>query len=86
MLCFVALAVIPGLVLGGCAGSQKPVLYPNAKVQQVGKEQAGREIADGRRLAGEYVQSIAAKDIGKDAAVGGCRVRHYSVMVLASGA
>ncbi|MBI1735697.1 MAG: cell envelope biogenesis protein OmpA [Candidatus Rokubacteria bacterium] len=56
---------------GACAGSQKPVLYPNAKVQEVGREQAERDVDDCRRLAGDYVKNTAAKDIGKDAAVGG---------------
>jgi hypothetical protein len=56
---------------GACARSQKPVLYPNAKVQEVGREQAERDVEDCRRLAGEYVDDSAAKEIGKDAAVGG---------------
>ena len=32
--------------LAGCAHSQSPVLYPNAKLQQVGKEQADRGIGE----------------------------------------
>lgn len=57
--------------LAGCASSQKPVLYPNAHLKQVGSEQAERDIEACRKLAGEYVGNAAAKEIGKDAAIGG---------------
>ncbi len=64
--------VLAGLLaLGGCASSQSPVLYPNAKLKQVGREQAGRDIEECRKLADDYVQSTAAKDVAKGAAVGG---------------
>lgn len=64
--------VLAGLLtLGGCASSQSPVLYPNAKLKQVGSQQAGRDIEECRKLADEYVQSTAAKDIAKGTAVGG---------------
>jgi len=64
--------VLAGLLaLGGCASSQSPVLYPNAKLKQVGREQASRDIEECRKLADDYVQSTAAKDIAKGAAVGG---------------
>ncbi len=64
--------VLAGLLaLGGCASSQSPVLYPNAKLKQVGREQADRDIAECRKLAGDYVQSTAAKDVAKGTAVGG---------------
>ena len=64
--------VLAGLLaLGGCASSQSPVLYPNAKLQQVGREQASRDIEECRKLADDYVQSTAAKDVAKGAAVGG---------------
>jgi outer membrane lipoprotein SlyB len=66
-----ALALAGLLALGGCASSQSPVLYPNARLKQVGREQADRDIAECRRLAGEYVQSTAAKDVAKGTAVGG---------------
>jgi len=64
--------VLAGLLaLGGCASSQSPVLYPNAKLKQVGREQASRDIEECRKLADDYVQSTAAKDVAKGAAVGG---------------
>ena len=64
--------VLAGLLaLGGCASSQSPVLYPNEKLKQAGREQADREITECRKLADAYVQSTAGKDIAKGAAVGG---------------
>jgi predicted GTPase len=42
LLVTVALASLGALA--GCAHSQSPVLYPNAKLQQVGKEQADRDV------------------------------------------
>jgi outer membrane lipoprotein SlyB len=59
------------VALGGCASTQKPVLYPNAKAREVGKEQADRDVEECRKLASEYVNSTAGKDIGKGAAGGG---------------
>jgi hypothetical protein len=57
----------------GCAHSQSPVLYPNAKLEQVGKAQADADIATCRQKADDYVSSGAAtaKEVGKDTAVGG---------------
>lgn len=65
------LALAGLLALGGCASSQSPVLYPNAKLKQVGSQQAGRDIEECRKLADDYVQSTAAKDVAKGTAVGG---------------
>jgi len=58
---------------GGCAHSQSPVLYPNAKLKEAGREQADAEIAACRSLADDYVSSgsATAKEVGKDTAVGG---------------
>ncbi|PYM90569.1 MAG: cell envelope biogenesis protein OmpA [Candidatus Rokuibacteriota bacterium] len=66
-----ALAVVAGLALGACARTQSPVLYPNAKLQEMGKEQADQDIEACRKLADDWVQSTAGKDIAKGAAVGG---------------
>jgi outer membrane lipoprotein SlyB len=57
----------------GCAHSQSPVLYPNAKLEQVGKAQADADIGTCRQKADDYVSSGAAtaKEVGKDTAVGG---------------
>jgi len=58
-------------VIAGCASSKKPVLYPNAKMQQTDRAEVERDIDDCRRLASEYVESTAGKDVAKGAAVGG---------------
>ncbi len=66
--------VLAVVVLGaGCARYQSPVLYPNAKLQTVGKAQAEADIAACRALADDYMTSgtSTAKEIGKDTAVGG---------------
>ena len=69
----VALAVLVIAVptLSACSRAQKPVLYPNAKVKELPREQVEQDIEDCRRLAGEYVESTVGKDIGKGAAGGG---------------
>ena len=54
-----------------CAHSQSPVLYPNAKLQSVGKEQADRDVEACRQLADEYVKNPMAKDAARGGAVGG---------------
>ena len=60
------------LALGGCASSQSPVLYPNAKLRQSGPQQADREVAECRKLADAYVQSTAGRDVAK-----GCESRKH---------
>ena len=57
----------------GCSHAQSPVLYPNAKLEQVGKAQADADISACRERADDYVSSGAAtaKEVGKDTAVGG---------------
>jgi hypothetical protein len=67
----VVLAVV--MVGAGCAHSQSPVLYPNAKLKEAGKAQADAEISACRSLADDYVSSggATAKEIGKDTAAGG---------------
>jgi hypothetical protein len=62
---------VMGALAGGCASSQKPVLYPNAYLQQVGKEQADRDVEACRELASEHVSGTAGKDIAKSTAVAG---------------
>ena len=68
---FATVALVALGALAGCAHSQSPVLYPNAKLQQVGKAQADRDIAACRQLAGEYVSNPMAKDTARGGAVGG---------------
>ena len=69
MFAVVALAALGALA--GCAHSQSPVLYPNAKLQQVGKGQADRDVAACRQMADEYVSNPMAKDAAKGGAIGG---------------
>ena len=57
------------LLLGGCAWS--PVLYPNAHLNKVGRDQADRDVDDCRQRADTYVKSDAAKTVAKDTAIGG---------------
>ena len=61
------------MIAVGCAHSQSPVLYPNAKLKEAGKDQADAEISACRSLADDYVSSggATAKEIGKDTAAGG---------------
>ena len=66
-----AVLLVSAPLAGGCARAQKPVLYPSAKVKDVGREQAERDVDDCRRLAAEYVEDTTAKDIGRGAAIGG---------------
>ena len=70
----VSAVVLTVVALGaGCAHSQGPVLYPNARLKEAGKAQADAEISACRSLADDYVSSggARAKEIGKDTAVGG---------------
>ena len=69
LLVTVALAALGALA--GCAHSQSPVLYPNAKLQQAGKEQADRDVEACRKMADDYVSNPMAKDAAKGGAVGG---------------
>ena len=64
------LVLAAAAALAGCARTQSPVLYPNAHLQQVGQEQANRDIEACRELASQNVPSAAGKEIAKDAAVG----------------
>ena len=57
------------LLLGGCAWN--PVLYPNAHLNKVGRDQADRDVDDCRQRADTYVKSDAAKTVAKDTAIGG---------------
>jgi len=64
------------LALAGCATTQRPVLYPNAKYKQVGSAVAQREIDECMRLAEESGIAHgggerAARRTAEGAAVGG---------------
>ena len=63
------------LIVAGCA-TQRPVLYPNAKLQGVGNEAAQRDIDECIRLAEQYGvtpgrDETVARGAGGGAAVGG---------------
>lgn len=67
----VTVAMLAVAALGaGCA--QRPVLYPNARVEDLGRAEVAGDIAYCEELASERVSSGAAKarEIGKDTAVG----------------
>jgi hypothetical protein len=64
-------AITLAATLAGCARLQKPVLYPNAKLREVGAEQAQRDTEACRGLASQHVGGTAGRDIGGGAAVGG---------------
>ncbi|KPK18793.1 MAG: hypothetical protein AMJ67_08450 [Betaproteobacteria bacterium SG8_41] len=62
--------------LAGCATTQRPVLYPNAKLKRVGNEAAQWDVDDCMRMAEQYGVSPGggekvARGAGEGAAVGG---------------
>lgn len=72
--CWIAGVVL--VALSGCATTQRPVLYPNAKYKQVGEQTARRDIDDCMRLAEESGIAHgggerAARRTAEGAAVGG---------------
>ncbi|HRR39770.1 MAG TPA: cell envelope biogenesis protein OmpA [Syntrophales bacterium] len=56
--------------LAGCAG-QRPVLYPNNHLQQVGEERAQRDISECMQKAEAYVKANPGAEIIGGAAGGG---------------
>jgi outer membrane lipoprotein SlyB len=63
--------VLVSLVSTGCTRMEKPLLYPNAYLQQVGKTQADADIEQCRKLASDYVPSSVGKDVAVSTGVGG---------------
>ena len=59
------------LLLFGCASTQHPVLYPNVHLQQVGQQQAERDIDTCHQMASAYVQRSPGKDVASKTAMGG---------------
>lgn len=57
--------------LAGCAGRGGPVLYPNAHLKAVGKEQAEIDIGECERLANEYIKINPSGDVAGSTAAGG---------------
>lgn len=64
---FILLAVI---ILCGC-GAQRPVLYPNPYLQQVGEERAQTDIADCLQKADVYVKANPGAKVVGGTIVGG---------------
>jgi uncharacterized protein YcfJ len=59
------------IVQAGCAHSERPVLYPNDHLKQVGNDQAQAEIDECMRLATEYgADSSSGGKVAKDTAGG----------------
>ncbi|MCH9638297.1 MAG: hypothetical protein K0U40_02280 [Betaproteobacteria bacterium] len=62
--------IIPVLIAGcfliaGCAGP-KPILYPNAHLNNIGQEQADRDIAECQAIAKKY---LSPSDTGENIAI-----------------
>ena len=62
--------VVAFLMLAGC-GAQRPVLYPNHHLQQVGEEKAQSDIADCMQKAEAYVKANPGAKMVKGTIVGG---------------
>lgn len=58
-----------GILLIGCSGP-RPILYPNAHLEQVGADQAEQDIEECRQLAEEYVPEHDASRVAGTTAVG----------------
>ncbi|MBP9020123.1 MAG: cell envelope biogenesis protein OmpA [Syntrophobacterales bacterium] len=58
------------LFLAGCAG-QRPVLYPNSHLQQVGEEQAQRDISECMQKAEAYVKANPGAQVAGETVIGG---------------
>ncbi|RJQ42144.1 MAG: cell envelope biogenesis protein OmpA [Nitrospiraceae bacterium] len=59
------------IFLAGCASSGGPVLYPNAHLKAVGKEQAEIDVGECERLANEYIKTNPGGDVAGSTAAGG---------------
>jgi hypothetical protein len=57
--------------LAGCAGHGSPVLYPNAHLKALGKEQVEIDVTECERLANEYIKSNPGSDVAGSTATGG---------------
>jgi len=70
----VTLPVFGVLLLSSCAGPPSPVLYPNARLNEVGQAQAGQDIEACKQLAAAGGANPAGDQAGqaaRDTAVGG---------------
>ncbi len=72
---FTVSCALLAVAIAGCA-TQRPVLYPNAKLKRVGNEAAQRDVDDCMRMAEQYGVAPGGGDkvarrAGEGAAVGG---------------
>ena len=65
------LAFVAIFVLLGCAAHQRPVLYPNAKLNSVGQEQAQQDIDQCMQMAEAYVKKHQDSKVAEGAVKGG---------------
>jgi hypothetical protein len=62
--------MILGVCLVSCASMQGPILHPNVHLQEVGKQQADKDVEECRELASQYVPSTAGTDVAKSTGIG----------------
>lgn len=65
------LAFFAVFALLGCAAHQRPVLYPNAKLNSTGQEQAQRDIDQCMQMAEAYVKKHQDSKVAEGAVKGG---------------
>ena len=63
------MGIVMGLFLTACS-SPRPVLYPNAYLNQVGHDQAEQDISECRQLADEHVPSKSGEKLATNTAIG----------------
>ena len=66
----IAILAAAFLMLAGC-GAQRPVLYPNTHMQQVGEDRTQGDIADCMQKAEAYVKANPGAKVVKGIIVGG---------------
>jgi hypothetical protein len=70
MQAFRAIALMAALVAAGCAGSQRPVLYPNPHLKNVGDAAAQRDIDQCMQTADDAGVSKSGNQVAKRGAEG----------------
>src|SRR5688572_27665796 len=62
-----AALVVTALTLAACASGPEPILYPNDRLQAVGRAQAEQEIAECRELAESAGASAGSSEVDRAA-------------------
>jgi outer membrane lipoprotein SlyB len=70
MQAFRAIALMAAVVVAGCAGSQRPVLYPNPHLKNVGDAAAQRDIDQCMQTADDAGVSKSSNQVAKRGAEG----------------